>query len=62
MAIRSFKLDQFFILMVPELVVWFEFVGSVSFPCEPDFVQNYLSIKSNSVVLMKCPLRGNPLP
>jgi hypothetical protein len=41
-AILSFKLDQLFILLVPELVVWFEGVGAVSFPSEPDFVKKSL--------------------
>jgi hypothetical protein len=63
MAIRSFKLDQLFILPVPELVVcWFGGAGAVSFPNEPDCVKNYLSIKSKFVILMQCSLRFDPLP
>jgi hypothetical protein len=60
MSTLSFKLDQLFILLVPELVVWFE--GVVSFPNESDFVQNSLSIKSNFVIVMKVPLCANPPP
>jgi hypothetical protein len=44
MATDSFKLDQLFILLVPELLVWFEVVNEVNFPNEPDFVQNSLSV------------------
>jgi hypothetical protein len=48
---------------VPELVVcWFGGAGAVSFPNEPDFVKNSLSIKSNFVTRMKGPLMTNPLP
>jgi hypothetical protein len=54
MATLSFKLDQLFILLVPELVV------AVSFPSEPDFVQTFLSIKSKVVVDMIIPLLANP--
>jgi hypothetical protein len=61
-AIDSFKVDQLFILLVPELVVWFEGVGAVKFPSELDFVQNYLSIKSHFVIVMNRPLRANPPP
>jgi hypothetical protein len=56
MATFSFKLDQLFILLPPELVV----VGAVIFPSEPDFVQNSLSIKSNSVIDMNGSLPTNP--
>jgi hypothetical protein len=62
MAILSFKLDQLFTLLVPELVVSFEVEGAVSFPDEPDFVQNSLSIKSNFVMVMQAPLLTNPHP
>jgi hypothetical protein len=55
MATLSFKLDQHFTLLVPELV-------AVSFPSEPDFVQTVLSIKSQVVIDMTAPLRPNPLP
>jgi hypothetical protein len=57
-----FKLDKLFMLLVPELVVWFEPVGLSSFPSEPDFVQTFLSIKSNFVVVMILPLLANPVP
>jgi hypothetical protein len=60
MAIDSFKLNQLFILLVPELVVWFKVVAS--FPSEPDFVQNSLSVWSNFVVLVKASLLANPFP
>jgi hypothetical protein len=62
MATLVFKLDQLFILLVPELVVWFENVRHVRFPSEPDFVQNYNPIGSKFVVVMKCPLLTNPIP
>jgi hypothetical protein len=52
MAIVSFELDHLFILLVPELVVWFEVVGAVSCPDEPDFDQKSLSILSNFVIPM----------
>jgi hypothetical protein len=55
MATLSFKLEQLFILLVPELV-------AVSFPSEPDFVQTFLSIKSKAVVDMIAPLLANPDP
>jgi hypothetical protein len=62
MALLSSKLDQFFILLVPELVVWFEVVSDLNFPREPDFVQNYLSILSNCVIVTTLPLLANPMP
>jgi hypothetical protein len=58
MPTLSFKIDQLFIVLVPELVV----IGAVSLPSKPDFVQNYLSIKSNCVILMTGPLLMNPPP
>jgi hypothetical protein len=61
MATLSFKLDQLFILMVPELVVLVNFVGAV-IPSEPKVFQNSLSIKSKFVIVMKCPLMTNPQP
>jgi hypothetical protein len=60
MARLSFKLDQLFILLEPELVVGV--CGTFSFPSEPDFVQKSLSIWSHCVVLMNVPLRTNPQP
>jgi hypothetical protein len=59
MAILSFKLDQFFILSVPELVVLVDVVGGI-FPSESDFVQESLSINSKFVIVMIVPLRANP--
>jgi hypothetical protein len=49
------KLNQLFMLLAPELVVWFEGVVGISFPSKPDFVKNSLSIKSHSVVDMTVP-------
>jgi hypothetical protein len=63
MPLLSFKIDHLFILLVPELVVFF--VGEcavVNFPSEPDFVQKHLSIWSHCVIVMKAPLTTNPLP
>jgi hypothetical protein len=60
-AILSFIFEQLFILLAPELLVWFEGgVGTVSFPSEPDFVQSSLSIQSNFV--LSCPLVTDPNP
>jgi hypothetical protein len=61
MAILSFKVDQLFTLLVPELVVD-AVVGSLSFASEPNFVQSCLLIKSNFVVLMTVLLVHNPHP
>jgi hypothetical protein len=36
--------------------------GAASFPSESDFVQNSLSIKSNSDVVIVTPLISNPVP
>jgi hypothetical protein len=58
MAILSFKLHNLFILLLPELVV----VGLVSFPSEPDFVQDVLPIKSKFVIGVACPLMMNLNP
>jgi hypothetical protein len=58
MAILSFKLDQLFTLLVPELVV----AGAVIFPSEPDFVQNSLSILSKFVCVMMLSLHADPIP
>ncbi len=60
MAMVLFKLYQPFILLLPELVVWFE--AHVIFPSESDFVQSSLSIKTKCVLLMPPPLRSNPKP
>ncbi len=58
MAIFSFKLKQLFILLVPELVVLIDAAGGITFPSEVEFVQKFLSIKSNFVidVVSACPL------
>jgi ABC-type enterochelin transport system permease subunit len=61
MANLSLKLDQLFILLVPELVVLFEGVSYITFPNEANFVQEFLTIKSKFVFVMKCPLLFNPL-
>jgi hypothetical protein len=62
MARLSFKFDQLFILLVPELFVWFEVSISINCPSKPDVVQNVLSIKSKFVVLVKGSLLANPFP
>jgi hypothetical protein len=61
MAIVSFKLDQLFMLLTPELVV-VVLVGAVTFPSETDFIQHSLLIRSNFAVGVSCPLVHNPLP
>jgi hypothetical protein len=60
MAILSFEFDQLFKLLVPELVV-VVVVGSFSFPSEPDFVQEFLSINSHFVILLQVPLNAKRL-
>jgi hypothetical protein len=62
MAIDSFIFEQLFVLLVPELVVWFELVGAVIFPREPDLVQKHLSVWQHFVVSMTDPLCVNPQP
>jgi hypothetical protein len=62
MASLSFAFDQLFILLVPELVVWFEVVAAITFPREPDSVHDSLSIKPNFVVIVTRSLPANPLP
>jgi hypothetical protein len=64
MAIRSLELDQLLMLLVPDLVavVVAAVAGTFSFPSEPNFVQNPLSIKSDFVALMIAPLPANPPP
>jgi hypothetical protein len=62
MSLLLFKLDQLFIVLVPELVVLVQGVDAVIFPREPDFLQTYLSILSHFLVVMKAPLITNPLP
>jgi hypothetical protein len=59
MAILSFKLDQLFILLVPDLV---QSVGAAIFPSEPAFVQKDLSIWSHLVMVIIGPLMTNPPP
>jgi hypothetical protein len=56
MAIRSFKLDQLFMLLVPDLVV------GVSFPSEADFIESSFSIRSKLVCSTIGPLITNPPP
>jgi hypothetical protein len=58
MANLSFIFEQLFILLVPELVVWFEGGGVFISPSEPDFVQEFLSVWLHFVVLME----EGPLP
>jgi hypothetical protein len=64
MALLSLKLDQLFMLLVPELVVSILVAPelAVTVPSESNFVQNSLSIKSNFVIDMKRLLPTNPLP
>jgi hypothetical protein len=59
MALHSFKLDQLFMLLVPELVLD-GVCDPFNCPNKSDFVQNCLSAWSNFVVLMIAPLRGDP--
>jgi hypothetical protein len=40
MATLSFKLDQLFTMLVPELIV----AGAIIFPSESDFLQEFLSV------------------
>jgi hypothetical protein len=54
MTLLSFKLDQLFILLVPDLVV--------AVPDEVEFVQKFLSIKSKFVIDIIGPLLANPVP
>jgi hypothetical protein len=61
-AILFVELDKLFMLLMPELVVWFELVGGVSFPSEPNLVQESLSIKSHFVIDKSAPLKTDPLP
>jgi hypothetical protein len=61
MALLLFELDQLFILLVPELVVWFE-AGAVIFPREAEFIENCLSINWNFVYCVSCTLRMGPHP
>jgi hypothetical protein len=60
-AIDSFKLHQLFMLLVPELVVWFEVVGAVIFPLEAEIVQKLLSIWQHFVLVIAVPLTSDPL-
>jgi hypothetical protein len=63
MAILSFHLDQFFILMMPFLVFAGNAGGNaIDFPSEPDFVQKVLSILWHYVLGMRFPLRFDPPP
>jgi hypothetical protein len=63
MVILSFKLGQLCMLLVPDLVdVVAGAAGTFSFPSEPNFVQKFLSVRSNFVIDTTFPLRTNPLP
>jgi hypothetical protein len=59
MPTLSFKFDQLFMLLVPELFVA---VATVNYPDEVEFVQKFLSIKSKFVIVMKAPLHSSPPP
>jgi hypothetical protein len=61
MSSLSFKLHQLSMLLVPELV-FVVVVGTLNCPNEPDFVQKFLSIKSNDVVPMMLSMLTDPLP
>jgi hypothetical protein len=60
MALLSHELEQLLMLLVPTLAV--DVAGTFNFPDEIDFVQRRLLVRSNFVVLMIAPLRGDPLP
>jgi hypothetical protein len=54
MSTLSFKLDQLFVLLVPDLVVHVDVAGGAgtfTFPDEVEFFQKFLSIKSKFVVV-----------
>ena len=58
MTFLTFKLDQLFILLVPDLVGG----GAAIFPSESKVFQKSLSVWSNFVIGMIVPLLVNPLP
>jgi hypothetical protein len=61
MSTLSFKIDQLFMLLVPDLVVDVGVgVGTVNLPDEVEFVQKFLSIKLKFVSFMRAPLLVNP--
>jgi hypothetical protein len=60
MAILSLETGQFFIVLVPILVI--ALVAGFNFPNKPNFVQKFLSILSNFLFGMNVPLVTNPLP
>jgi hypothetical protein len=61
MSILLLKLDHLFTVLAPDLVVAFVVLeGALSIPSEPDFVQEFMSIKSQLVSLMKSSLLANP--
>jgi hypothetical protein len=60
MALLLFKLNQLLTLLVPAVAI--DVAGTFTFPDEIDFVQRRLLVRSNFVVLMIAPLRGDPLP
>jgi hypothetical protein len=49
-------------LLVPDLVIWFEAVVGVKFPSKTDFVQKHLSIKPKFVCFTTDPLITDPPP
>jgi hypothetical protein len=62
MAILSFKFDQLFILLVPADVAVVVVGVAFSFPSKADFVQKFLSVWLNFVIVMVGPLSENPMP
>jgi hypothetical protein len=58
-ALLSLKLDQLYMLLVPEIVV---VSVEIRFPSKPDFVQKSLSVWSKFVIVMIAPLLCNPHP
>jgi hypothetical protein len=64
MSKLSFKLDQLFMLLVPDLAagVDADVAATFKFPVEVNFVQKFLSIKSKFVSVMKAPLCTDPPP
>jgi hypothetical protein len=62
MSSLSFKLDQLFVLLVPDLVVDVVVAITFHFPDESDFVKKFLSVRSHFIILMISPLRANPHP
>jgi hypothetical protein len=61
MTVLLFELDQLLTLLVPQLVVWFEGVGTF-LPSKPDFVQQLLLFWSHFLFDVSCSLLANPPP